>query len=112
MARHLNDYVQLHQPHPFFTAGNIKWNLGKERGHLAGKNEVLDHLRHCMAVIKRRIRCSRQPGREVILNAGPGTLFMSRDRAHYRRVLDTVAQRYGARCAPVIGTDRSSRQPA
>jgi hypothetical protein len=50
------DYVRLHQPHPLFTAGNLAWTLGKEREHLATKDEVLDHLRHCLEVIKRRIR--------------------------------------------------------
>ena len=50
------DYVRLHQPHPFFTAGNIAWTLDKERVYLADKEEVLDHLRHCLEVVKRRIR--------------------------------------------------------
>lgn len=50
------DYVRLHQPHPFFTAGNIEWTFDKEREHLATKNEVLGHLRHCLEVIKRRVR--------------------------------------------------------
>ena len=38
-------YVRLHQPHPMFTAGNIKWTLGKDRSYLATKGEVLDHPR-------------------------------------------------------------------
>ncbi len=50
------DYVRLHQPHPFFTAGNIEWTLDKNREHLATKNEVLDHLQHCLEVIKQRIQ--------------------------------------------------------
>jgi cation diffusion facilitator CzcD-associated flavoprotein CzcO len=58
------DYVRLHQPHPFFTAGNIEWTLGKEREHLATKDEVLDHLRHCLEVIKRRIRVTELFGYE------------------------------------------------
>src|ERR1700710_1382209 len=37
-------YVRLHQPHPMFTAGNIKWTLGKDRSYLATKGEVLDHF--------------------------------------------------------------------
>jgi len=27
-------YVRLHQPHPMFTAGNIKWTLGKDPSYL------------------------------------------------------------------------------
>ena len=29
--------VRLHQPHQFFTAGNIKWTLGRGRSYLATK---------------------------------------------------------------------------
>src|SRR4051795_5868205 len=29
------DFVQLHQPYPIFTAGNIAWQLGKPASHLA-----------------------------------------------------------------------------
>ncbi len=58
------DYVRLHQPHPCFTAGNIEWTLAKEREHLATKDEVLDHLRHCLEVVKRRIRVTELFGYE------------------------------------------------
>lgn len=58
------DYVRLHQPHPFFTAGNIKWTLCKEREHLATKDEVLHHLRYCVEEIKRRIRVTELFGYE------------------------------------------------
>ena len=49
-------YVRLHQPHPMFTAGNIKWTLGKDPSYLATKAEVLDHFAHCLDVIKQRVR--------------------------------------------------------
>ena len=49
-------YVRLHQPHPMFTAGNIKWTLGKDRSYLATKSEVLDHFEHCVDVIKQRVQ--------------------------------------------------------
>jgi hypothetical protein len=49
-------YVRLHQPHGMFTAGNIKWTLGKDRSHLATKGEVLGHFEHCLNVIKQRVR--------------------------------------------------------
>ncbi|MFP3940104.1 MAG: NAD(P)-binding protein [Thermoanaerobaculia bacterium] len=58
------DYVRLHQPHPFFTAGRIEWTLGKEREHLANKDEVLGHLRHCLEEIKRRVRVTELFGYE------------------------------------------------
>ncbi len=49
-------YVRLHQPHPMFTAGNIKWTLGRDRSYLATKGEVLDHFEHCLNVIKQWVR--------------------------------------------------------
>ena len=55
-------YVRLHQPHPMFTAGNIKWTLGKEPSHLATKGEVLDHFQHCLNVIKERVRVEEYYG--------------------------------------------------
>jgi hypothetical protein len=48
-------YVRLHQPHGHFTAGNVAWTLGREREHLASKDEVLDHFQHCLDVLKERI---------------------------------------------------------
>ena len=58
------DYVRLHQPYPFFTAGNIKWALDKEPAHLATKGEVLDHLQHCLEVIKQRSQVTELFGYE------------------------------------------------
>ncbi|MGE5696360.1 MAG: FAD-dependent oxidoreductase [Candidatus Sericytochromatia bacterium] len=49
-------YVRLHQPHPMFTAGNIRWTLDKEPSYLATKGEVLDHFTHCVDVIKQRVQ--------------------------------------------------------
>ncbi|MUM06612.1 potassium transporter [Mycobacterium sp. CBMA 213] len=49
------DYVRLHQPHPFFTAGNISWTLNAKPSYLANKYEVLAHLDHCLDVLRRRV---------------------------------------------------------
>ncbi|WP_280236075.1 FAD-dependent oxidoreductase [Nocardia cyriacigeorgica] len=49
-------YVRLHQPHGFFTAGDIAWTLDRERSHLATKGEVLDHLAYCLDTIEQRVR--------------------------------------------------------
>ncbi|GAA1477749.1 FAD-dependent oxidoreductase [Nocardioides aestuarii] len=49
-------YVRLHQPHPFFTAGDIPWTLGEGRAYLATKWEVLDHFSHCIAELRHRVR--------------------------------------------------------
>lgn len=50
------DYVRLHQPHGLFTAGNIKWTLGQNPSYLATKDEVLDHMEHCLNVIRQRVQ--------------------------------------------------------
>lgn len=49
------DYVRLHQPHGNFTAGNVRWNQGHRREHLAGKPEVLRHFDHCLAEARRKV---------------------------------------------------------
>ena len=58
-------YVRLHQPHPGFTAGNIKWTLGKDRSYLPTKGEVLDHFEHCLKVIRQRVQVDEYFGCEV-----------------------------------------------
>ena len=58
-------YVRLHQPHPVFTAGNIKWTLDQDRGYLATKPEVLDHFEHCLNVIKQDVDVEELFGWEV-----------------------------------------------
>ena len=45
-------YVRLHQPHPMFTAGDVRWTLDRERGYLASQPEILDHFEHCLTVIR------------------------------------------------------------
>lgn len=49
------DYVRLHQPHGNFTAGNIKWTLGREPSYLAAKPEVLSHFQHCLETVAKRV---------------------------------------------------------
>jgi hypothetical protein len=56
------DYVRLHQPHPIFTAGNIKWQLDAKPSHLASRTEVLDHLQHCLNVASARIHVDERFG--------------------------------------------------
>lgn len=55
-------YVRLHQPHPMFTAGNIKWALGREPSYLATKSEVLDHFGYCLQQIRQRVRVEEHYG--------------------------------------------------
>lgn len=59
-------YVRLHQPHPMFTAGDIAWTLGRERSYLATKDEVLDHLQHCLDEIRTRVRVDEFYGWDMV----------------------------------------------
>jgi hypothetical protein len=71
-------YVRLHQPHPFFTAADIKWTLGADRAHLATKNEVLDHFSHCVDVVKDRVGLHEWFGTELLSHeAGNGTIRLT-----------------------------------
>jgi len=60
------DYVRLHQPHGIFTAGDIKWTLGQDPSYLATKAEVLQHLRHCLAIARGKVDLDERFGSELI----------------------------------------------
>ena len=49
------DYVRLHQPHPMFTVGNLKWNWRKPRHYLAARDEVRDHLVGALNAVSERV---------------------------------------------------------
>ena len=38
------DFVRLHQPHPMFTVGDLRWDWNKPRDYLARRDEVRNHL--------------------------------------------------------------------
>jgi cation diffusion facilitator CzcD-associated flavoprotein CzcO len=63
------DFVRLHQPYPIFTAGKIAWRLGKPASHLATRDEVLDHLRHCLDVARTEVDLEERFGWEYIDHA-------------------------------------------
>lgn len=48
------DYVRLHQPHPMFTVGNLKWNWDRPPGYLAARDEVQAHLAGALERITER----------------------------------------------------------
>jgi hypothetical protein len=60
------DYVRLHQPHAFFTAGDIRWTQRHRREHLATKTEVLEHLHHCLDVVAGRTGVDTRFGSEYL----------------------------------------------
>lgn len=59
------DYVRLHQPHPMFTVGNLKWNWRKPRHYLAARDEVRDHLVSAVNVIGKRVSLTTGFGQTV-----------------------------------------------
>lgn len=66
------DFVRLHQPHPIFTAGNIAWQLGKPASHLATRDEVLDHLGHCVGVVRAQVDLEERFGWEYLEHSEAG----------------------------------------
>jgi Pyridine nucleotide-disulphide oxidoreductase len=71
-------YVRLHQPHPFFTAADIKWTMGADRAYLATKGEVLDHFSHCVDVVKGRVGLDEWLGTELLSHeAGKETIRLT-----------------------------------
>ena len=41
------EYLRLHQPYQFFTAGSQPWSMVKDRCHLATRAQVLTHFADC-----------------------------------------------------------------
>jgi hypothetical protein len=60
------DYVRLHQPHPCFTTGDVKWTLGEKPSHLASKTEVLDHFQHCVNEARKGVGVTELLGHEMV----------------------------------------------
>lgn len=58
------DYVRLHQPHQFFTTGDLAWSDGMPPEHLASKPEVLAHFDHCVSEVRKRVRLTELLGHD------------------------------------------------
>ena len=56
MWRTTYDYVRLHQPHPMFTVGNLRWRNQSDPYHLATRAEVVDHLQYCFEQLSGRAK--------------------------------------------------------
>jgi len=59
------DYVRLHQPHPMFTVGNMKWNWHKPSDYLAARDEVQKHLSSSLAPIGEKVSLETEFQRTV-----------------------------------------------
>src|ERR1700742_173602 len=107
-------YVRLHQPHPMFTAGNIEWTLGKDRAYLATKGEVLDHLQHCVDVIRERVQVDEYFGWDFESEEEANGSVRVTCRAADGRVLAVDAKRlikaYGLAVTPNAPLDISSKR--
>jgi thioredoxin reductase len=107
-------YVRLHQPHPMFTAGNIEWTIGKDRGHLATKGEVLDHFQHCVDVIRERVQVDEYLGWEFESDEEVNGIVRVRCRAADGRALVVEAKKlikaYGLAVTPNEPLDICSKR--
>lgn len=59
------DYVRLHQPHPMFTVGDMKWKWRKPKDYLASRNEVQSHLETCLTAIAAKLHVTMGFGQTV-----------------------------------------------
>lgn len=105
-------YVRLHQPHPIFTAGDIKWTLGRERSYLATKDEVLDHFAYCLGEIEKRVTVDERFGWSFESDEeSGGTVQVScRTPDGRRRIIQAkrLIKAYGWRVTPNDALDVSS----
>jgi len=71
------DYVRLHQPHPMFTVGDMKWDWSHPRHYLAARDEVQSHLEKCLVPMAKHFNLTRGFGHtvtsctEVVTSHGP-----------------------------------------
>lgn len=71
------DYVRLHQPHPMFTVGNMKWDWQKPRDYLAARDEVQAQLARSLGPVGEKLDLQSRFGQtvarcvEVETNNGP-----------------------------------------
>jgi len=80
------DFVRLHQPHPIFTAGNIPWQLDKPAAHLASRDEVLDHLGHCVEMMRARVDLEERYGWDYVEHVEAGGIVEVTLRSPDRQV--------------------------
>ena len=59
------DYVRLHQPHPMFTVGNMKWNWQRPRDYLAARDEVQSHLSSALGLVGDKVALKTSFGQTV-----------------------------------------------
>ncbi|WP_298838077.1 FAD-dependent oxidoreductase [uncultured Roseobacter sp.] len=60
------DYVRLHQPHPMFTVGNLKWDWNRPRDYLARRDEVRDHLSASLEPVAKAVNLETKFSRRVV----------------------------------------------
>ena len=60
------DYVRLHQPHPMFTVGDMRWDWKKPRNYLAKRDEVRDHLASALGAVSGNVNLETRFGQTVM----------------------------------------------
>ena len=59
------DYLHLHQPHPLFTVGGMKWKWHKPAHYLAARGEVQHHLASCLETLRGQFDVEERFGHSV-----------------------------------------------
>ena len=60
------DYVRLHQPHPMFTVGDVKWTWDKPATYLARRDEIQAHLAGALGPIAHKLALDLRLGHRVL----------------------------------------------
>jgi len=60
------DYVRLHQPHPVFTVGDMKWDWKRPRDYLAERDDVRGHLASALGSVSNSVNLETAFGHTVI----------------------------------------------
>ncbi|MBN8499740.1 MAG: NAD(P)-binding protein [Sphingomonadales bacterium] len=78
------DFVRLHQPHPYFTVGDIPWDWDKPAHYLATKPEILHHFDHCLTILRSKFFLVELFGYEADLDAATDLAGQKGLRVHCR----------------------------
>jgi hypothetical protein len=111
------DYVRLHQAHPMFTVGNIKWRNQPDPYHLATRKEVVEHLQYCFEQLSNRAKLEPYFGYTYLKHAdgpepSPVTVECRRDADGARLRIRTrrLIKAFGYNVAPQEPLALGSRQ--
>ncbi|MEM1276387.1 MAG: NAD(P)-binding protein [Pseudomonadota bacterium] len=86
------DFVRLHQPHPMFTVGDMRWDWQKPKQYLARRDEVREHLARSLDRVAGRVHLETSFGQVMTAREEIKTCERYRARVVFHPVGDENAQ--------------------